>query len=289
MVNRWLGIATFALMLSANAALLVHDVFPAWFAGNPPRPDFQRVREDQDLKTQFGIYNDRGQPVGKSWTVAARSGTIATVRTRTRIEALTLSDGMTLPPITLSTDCTYQIDAIDQLDDLKVELRGLDFPVVLKGEFVPPDEFPCVWQLGEQRGRFVMNAAATRALGDVVRPFTSLPDLYVGRTWRVALFDPLRQLLPGWQDDSISTRSVLVRVTAQESIMHRGATIETFRVESEATRAWVDATGRVIRQEIELPLLGRWVLVDEPFDEDAHRRSLFHPLRFGGGRQRSGN
>ncbi len=36
--------------------------------------------------------------------------------------------------------------------------------------------------------------------------------------------------------------------------------------------AWADDRGRVLRQEIQMPI-GKWVLVDEPFDASARAKA----------------
>jgi hypothetical protein len=66
----------------------------------------------------------------------------------------------------------------------------------------------------------------------------------------------------------------VARVTRTEVIQHCGQGVEAFVVEAPRLRAWVRADGTVLRQEIELlPLLGRLVLRDEPFDEAAYERA----------------
>ncbi len=65
----------------------------------------------------------------------------------------------------------------------------------------------------------------------------------------------------------MATSSVLVRVTGTESIEHNGRVVEAFRVEADRAVAWVTSDGRVLRQEVDLPLLGRLTLIDEPFDQ----------------------
>ena len=62
-----------------------------------------------------------------------------------------------------------------------------------------------------------------------------------------------------------------MRVTAREAIEHHGEDVECFRIETEQTVAWADDDGHIIRQEVTIPLLGRWTMIDEPYDDRARR------------------
>jgi len=86
-------------------------------------------------------------------------------------------------------------------------------------------------------------------LAETLRPFTHLKNLHVGQRWRLRLLDPIPLLQSGNMDLQIS----LVTVTGREPIDHGGRRIECFRVETEGAVAWVDDTGRVLRQEFKSP------------------------------------
>ena len=61
---------------------------------------------------------------------------------------------------------------------------------------------------------------------------------------------------------------VLVRVTAKETIQHQSQAVECFRVEAPQLVAFVTSDGQVLRQEIEVPMFGRFVILSEPFDKN---------------------
>lgn len=266
MANRWLGIFCFACMLSANTALLIRDMVPSWFAGDPPKPDTLRLKEGQVYQAQFGIFSeDVGRRIGTSRTDAHPQGPLIQVQSRTSFEPFHLTGDVSTPRIVVRTTLLY--DRSGRLDELDFRVEGLGSPVVLKGESFGGGDFPCQWALGDQRGTFVLPAHATRALGDVIRPFSDLPDLFVGRTWRLELFNPFTQLTPGMRDSFLGGDAVLVRVTAEEYIEHRGQQVRVFRVESEKLRAWVALDGRILRQELDVPVLGKLTLLDEPVDD----------------------
>ncbi|MCG3126947.1 MAG: hypothetical protein CHACPFDD_01802 [Phycisphaerae bacterium] len=264
-------------MVSANAALVLHDVVPAWTADEPPSAD-AALTPGQSRSVQLDIYDAQGRLIGQSWTVARLAVSILTVQNWTLLESITLPNGVRTPPARIDSELAYNDSRV--VDRLSMRIIGLGLPAGLTGEFIPPDTFPCVWQMGELRGRFLLPAAATRALGDVIRPFDRLPGLYVGRSWRVKLVNPLAQIVPGMGSAAIGVDSMLVTVVGRDSIEHNGVTVNCYRVETRRATAWVAADGRVLKQTVELPLLGTLTLLDRPFDEDARQRAL---IRFRGG------
>lgn len=276
MINRWLGIASLGLMLSVNAALLIREVLPDWLAGEPPRTRAFDLPPGKRIEAQCGIFDAEGHRIGYCWTRADRSGELVSIHNKTVLRRLSLPNGLSVPGLRVDTDLRYQ--NAQTLSELNVRVSGLEFPVRLEGEFVPPDMFPCEWQVGDRRGHFVLPAAATRAIGDVFRPFESLTGLYVGRSWRVSLLSPLAAIVSGWGARDSLASSVLVRVVGKEVIEHRGVPIEAFVLEAPGLRAWVGPDGQVIRQQVELPLVGTLTLVDERYDEELRWQLLGRPL-----------
>lgn len=274
MLNRWIGICSVILLLSVHAALIYRDLLPTWLAGSPPVSDSD-LRRHERRRIQLGIFDSRDRLVGRSWTVAELAGLTLHVESSTLLLGLQLPGGVQTPPARIDTSLLY--DAQRRLDRLSIRVLGLAAGIELTGELVPPDMFPCRWRVGPLNGQFLLDADLTRALGDVIRPFDRLEGLYVGRTWLVKLFNPLGHILPtaaGAPAPTPSMNAVLVRVTGRETIEHAGEHVYCFRVDAERATAWVAPDGRVLRQVVELPLLGRLTLLDQPFDEDAYRRAL---------------
>ena len=85
---------------------------------------------------------------------------------------------------------------------------------------------------------------------------------------------PLGQLLPGLDAAGLDLDSVLITVTGREIIDHHDAKIEAYIVEGGGARAWVASDGRVLRQEVNLPLVGQITLRDEPYDELAFEEAF---------------
>jgi len=282
MLNRWIGIVCTILMVSANATLLVRDVLPGWLAGNPPEPDDLHdgvVSRGIGVErcAQIGIFNAAGRNVGRSWTISSRQSGLLNIASTTTLHAIALPNGVATPPVRIDTQLKYR-EEDHLLNELFMSIRGLPLGVVLRGEFVPPDAFACKWQVGpRQRGKFAIDARATRAMGEVIRPFGRLPGLYVGRAWRLQLLDPLSHMLPGLRPNDLLADYELVRVTRTETVAHQGRSVEVFVVEGRRMCGWVTRDGEVVRQEVELPLVGKLILASEPFDRNAYQNAKQWP------------
>jgi hypothetical protein len=273
MLNRWIGIVCALFMLGANTTLFVRDILPRWLAGNPPELDDLSHGTGPERRVQTGIYNADRELVGRNWWISKVQGEFLNVTSLTMLYPINLPNGMATPRVRIETQLRYQTQD-GFLGELVLTIRGLPAAIVLRGELVPPDEFACKWWLGYvERGHFVLDAQATRAIGDVLRPFTRLPGLYVGRTWRVQLLDPLSRIVPGLQAEEFLGDAEFVRVVRTETIEHLGRPVEAFVVEAARTRAWVAPQGDVLRQEVELPFLGKLTLYDEPYDDAAYREA----------------
>lgn len=272
MTNRILGAATIILMMSVNAALLTRDVLPAWLAGEPPEPVALQLSDNKHVKTQFGIF-DRERRIGYAWSSHERTGELVTAKHTTALLPLHLPQSVVTPALRVETIMRYQ--GASHLEELRIQVYGFGVPIRFSGEYYPPGEFPCEWQVDDRRGELVLPASATRALGDVLRPFGGLTGLEVGRSWRIKMVNPLAGVIPGWADRMVSSRSILARVVAKATIEHRGEKIEAFVIQADRIRAWVTPDGRLLRQELELPVLGAIRLEKEPYDREL-RRSFQH-------------
>ncbi len=275
MFNRWIGILTAFAMILANAAIFWRDVWPNWLAGDPPPSEAFTLGQGEERLAQVGIYRADGGLVGRSWTRASRkaAGGLVIVLTTTVLEPLTLPGGLTSPRVRVETELTYR-NQQNYIDELDFRMHGLPVVVHLRGEAMPDGGFPLEWQVGSQRGSAVLDSQAPAALGDVIRPFDRLPDLYVGRTWKLDLLDPLEQLMPQLKQTGLAPEAVLIRVTDRTWIEHGGQPVEVFLVEGGGAKAWVARDGRVLRQEVNVPLLGALVLLEEPFDDDTRRAAI---------------
>ncbi len=261
-MNRLLGALIVVLWLVALSAVLVRDVVPYWRTQSPPSGKMP----SGDYQT--GIYTAGGERIGTSWTSLNPQPDMLTVHSNT------LLDGrLPLPTAvvaSLSIDSTFSVSAPDnRLVGFELTLRHDGEQVAeLRGHQVGED-YACVAQVGELTRHFSLDARATSVLTESLRPFNHLPNLRVGQSWRIRMLDPVALL----RDQTAATVPQLVRVTGRETIDHGGLAVACFRIETDGATAWADDTGRVLRQRVELPLLGRFELRDEPFDQAARAKA----------------
>jgi hypothetical protein len=278
MLNRWIGIVLGAAMILANATVTLRDVLPLWLPDNAPPTDAQLLAPEQERIVQVGIFDDEEHLVGRSWTLSRRHGLgdIVTVSTTTVLNPVPLPSGILTPRARIETSLVYKHKE-QRVDELGFRMYGLGFPVEFNGEAMPTGEFAYQWQVGPSRGDGLLPASAPSALGDVIRPFDRLPDLYVGQTWRVKLIDPIAQIFPNLKQDrrAFDLDALVIRVTGKETIQHQGQPVETFLVRADdgSATAWVADDGRVLRQSVNVPLLGPLILVDEPYDKNARDKA----------------
>jgi hypothetical protein len=265
MLNRWIGILLAFGMICANGAIVFRDLVPDMLAGDPPPSLAASLEATGERSIQVGIFDDDGRCIGRSWTRARRMGEITQVTSNTLLEPHALP-AVIHRRIRIDTELTYR-QQDSRVDMLEFAIHGLDMPISLKGENLPSNEFPCVWHVGPETGSFVVNSEFMRTVGDALKPFDRLPELYVGRSWRLKLFDPLAHLSPQFKSEEMAFQSVLVQVIGEEMIDHGDRRFNAFVVETLGARAWVTEDGRVLRQELNLPLLGRLTLLDEPYNE----------------------
>jgi hypothetical protein len=275
MINRLLGIVTSAAMIVAMVALIRRDIVPYWTAGDPPTPGPQTLKPGERQVVQFGIYDERQQLVGRSWTESVRIGERGSIQsfTDTVLEPIVipLPGGVVeTPRVHIEIDVSYEQNK-RVVDGLDCEIHGIGLPISLHAEALPTGEFPCQWQVGDRIGSIVLDSEAPAALGDVIRPFNRLPNLYVGQSWRHDLLDPLSQVIsqivPGFNAEGVNLEPILIKVTGRERIERRDhgevRAVNAFVVEGGDVKAWVADDGQTIKQEVNLPILGRWTVILE--------------------------
>lgn len=259
-MNRLFGIAVILLWGSAVIALVRRDVLPYWEAHRPPRGVIPQER------LQAGLYAGP-QRIGASQTTVRRFGGITHVRSVTELAlgAMRLPGLSALPRVTFVTTLTFQ--GVERLESFETQVHGAPAPIHVEGHLLGID-YSCLAKFGALQHKFSLDARLSQQLGEALRPFTHLPDLELGQTWQVQALDPVG-LMTG---QTAQFRPMLVRVVGRDRIPHRGAEVECFRLESDHAWAWVDRDGRVLVQVIELPLLGKLTIRDEPFDDELSAR-----------------
>ncbi|MBN1341440.1 MAG: hypothetical protein JXQ73_02105 [Phycisphaerae bacterium] len=261
---RWFSIVVVVLWLAAMGSLVYRDVWPHWAAGDPPAQMPEPNSAQSERRYQSGVFMPQGR-VGTSWVRFYEREDSDLIHTQTDLYGLPL-----LPPFLVDSELTYTQD--NRLDTLKLQIIGAPMRLEFNGENYGMD-FSCELITGPgptDRYGFKLDAATAATMSDSLRPFTLLKDLRVGKTWRLRLINPL----PALRGGRAQFDSYLVRVTGRETIEHAGHSVDCFRIESSNLRAWADQTGRVIVQEVDLPIFGTLTIRQEPYDESLRMSSV---------------
>lgn len=256
-MRRLFDLTIVTIWLLSMAGLVWHDVWPTLTAGSPP-VQVPLGGRDKPVQMQFAINTERWGSIGQSWAEFWRAETGAIARSTTLLRAGPLRKA-------IRVDTHMAFDSRDRLEEIKVWVYGLPMPVTLEAASYG-DDLPCVIMIGQQQHEFTLRRSAASAFAEVFRPFVYLKDLHVGQTWRIASINPLGSL---WGQDP-TPQPVVARVARREPIRHLGRTVECFRVETQGAVAWVDDQGRVLLQEVDLPVLGKVTIrLLDGFDQSA--------------------
>lgn len=264
-MNRIFGIVLASAWIVAMTALIRQDLWPYWTAGEPP---YQLVPEEA---YQVGIYLDSGCRLGTAWVTATVTQGMKMVNSATLLDLGAVRTVLPLRgPLLFENNLHYQSN--DTLDQFDFRLRGMGLDARIDAERYGRD-FGCTLKMGAHTWTISLEGRQSEFLGESLRPFTRLTHLTVGQTWRIRVLDPFVVL----QDQALEFKTQLATVVARERIRHRGKSILCFRIETDGAVAWVDRAGCVLRQEVSVPLLGRFILTDEPFDRAARAEALAAP------------
>ncbi|HPF40640.1 MAG TPA: hypothetical protein P5081_10160 [Phycisphaerae bacterium] len=263
MSHRIWGITITLAWLVMLGILVRDDILPYLLAQDPPAATIP------DGNFQTAIFKDGGNRIGTSWVTTISPAESTTVHGITLLDVSGILPVAGIVPVrTIRLESTLSYNLNDKLDQFSFVLDTEGASARIDGERYD-QEFACVAKIGEIKRRIALDASLTAYLSDTFRPFTLLKGLKVGQSWRMRVIDPFALLQS--QETKFDVR--LVRVTRREKIKHRGAEIECFRVETDQTVAWADDDGHVLRQEVTMPFLGRWIMIDEPFDAHARQNA----------------
>jgi hypothetical protein len=255
---------------AATIWLIRHDVVPALTARDVPRFSTEGLSADGTHQAQARIEDKTGRRVGTVWSVHTASPAGMSRRDVFWIEQL----GM-LPLLRIEANSDFTAEG--RLDTFNLKLFGADERIELEGEeFSGNLAFRLT--VGRKEQLFKVDASAAGMIGDLFRPFPTLPQIELGQSWRMHVVNPLAAIT-GFGSKLIP---MVVKVTGKERLPTPEGPVECFVVETDrGARAWVDARGHVLRQEVEAPIGGRLTIVAEPFDEDRLREISSVPLPSG--------
>lgn len=249
--------------LAAMSALFVRDVWPAWTAQDPPPMTADQLTGLVGRQEQYAIYDTQGKRLGTAWNnISDTAGTLSMYGTL-------LINGVTRIPV-IRVETITEFDQAGGLDTFKLDVFGVPMTVIqVRGER-HGIYFPCQLKLGPVEREVNLDMAASRMIGEAMRPFSFLPTLEVGQSWRMQILDPVKAVFARQTEFT----SVVATVTSKETIEHNGEQVECFVVElnPHEAKAWVDEHGRVLVQEVQMPGLGRLTVREEPYEAD--KRSM---------------
>jgi len=260
-MNRALGTLITLVWLFAMGALVHRDILPFWQTQEPPA---QHIPPGE---FQVAIHNQHGSRIGTTWVTTTSVAAYTLVVSTTRLDMRALSGLSTLAgDLFVETELSYAAD--ETLDEFSLKLDSSALSAVVSGARYGR-EYACTATVGPVTRTLSFNGELSNLLGDSLRPFTYLEGLHVGQSWRLRLIDPLALL----KSQSLEFTTQLVRVTRRETIQHAGRAVDCLRIETDGAVAWADDDGRVLRQEVRIPFLGKWVISSEPFDEPAFKQA----------------
>lgn len=256
-MTRAIGIFITLVWLGSMAALFQRDIVPYWRAQDPP------AQQVPDGSYQVAMTNGSDRRLGTTWITTFRTATNVNVHSLTQLDLGAISSALPIAgPLFVESDLSY--DGNQHLEEFLFRLETAFVAARVRGVRFG-QQFACEAQIGAIKQSMAIDAELSRYLGDSLRPFTHLQGLKIGQAWRLRLLDPMALL----SHSSVEFTTKLVRVTARESIEHDGKPVECFRIETEGTVAWATDSGRVIVQEVQVPLLGKWMLTDERYNDRA--------------------
>jgi hypothetical protein len=105
-----------------------------------------------------------------------------------------------------------------------------------------------------------------------MQPFSYLPELKVGQSWRMQVLDPISAAM----SRQTNFKPMVATVTRMEMVesIEDGEPVECFVVETspQSAIAWVDRQGRVLKQQAHMPGFGQVTVQLEPYDESELKR-----------------
>lgn len=261
---RWLFIAVVLLWLTAMAALVRRDVWPAWTAQDVPRIEAARFA-GAGREEQFGIFDSEQNRIGTAWSDVRREMGGNTAMTGTvLIEGLPL-----IPPVRFES--ATEFDPAGELDSFCLDVYGVPMTIKVHGER-RGIYFPCELQVGPMVRQANLEMSASHLIGESFRPFTVLPKLHVGQSWRMQILDPFSAI----RNQKAEFKPVVAQVTGTEKILVEGkGQVECFVVEirEQGSKAWVADDGQVLRQEVAVPGLKKLALQAEPYSAKARSQA----------------
>lgn len=260
MFTRAVGWLIVPIWLLAMSWLVARDIVPHWTASNPPPIQPGDWLADGN-RIQFTLSDEFG-PMGAVWTEYLVDSRSIRRDDLIWIERLPLD----LAPVRLTVDSVFTAEGVLDEFSIHLETGGASRAAIrLHGERFHSD-FSFTLESGPLEKAFKIPLVEGGLFSGAFHPFGALTNLRVGQRWRMQVVNPL-SMLSGVGSEFIP---LLVEVTGEERVQSSVGDVNCFVIDSPNARAWVDARGNVVAQEMKLPMLGRMRLQREAsFDEKA--------------------
>lgn len=258
MFTRLTGFFIFPVWLVAMSWVVGRDVLPAWTA--PPTPRFHPSawQKTDGIRSQYSISDEFGQ-IGTVWSEyllgseASRRDDIVWIH----------RSSMGFAPVRILVVSVYT--AQGALDEFTVTLNAHGIDMRLHGERFHA-AFSFTLETGTMDPTFKVPVTDGAVIGAAFNPVADFTNLRVGQRWRMQVVNPLACLT------GLGKRftPVVVEVTEEAVLELDDGKHNCLVVESPNVKAWVDANGATLMQEITLPILGKTRIARESrFDEMA--------------------
>jgi hypothetical protein len=234
--------------------LVARDVVPRWYAQAPPRVASQAWLEEMGTAFQYGVFGENGVHRGTAWSTYETPG-----KSIIRTDILVLEKVQLIGTIYIQSKTIFGDD--NRIESIDLSIVSPMLTISLDGERHGP-QFALQLKLGTFSTRqFVLDAEAAQTISDAIKPFSALRGLEEGQSWKIHVVDPISLVRGG----RVKLNAVLVSVVGRETISFEGKPRDCFVVESSGARAWVEGSGRVLRQEVEVAGIGKIEIREQTF------------------------
>lgn len=262
MANRLFVLAVVALWVASMSWLITDRIVPSLFEGEPPIEDTY----EKGQAVAWSVAWD-GKEVGRAASVRLPgTGGTMDLHNRVKLKNIPLMD---LAPTWMRTaignfgDISFdaatriEFDALGNFSAFESRVKVNDLPSVLKMSGRVEDSYLNLRvRSGEMSYKTSVYLPESDSMNEILFPVASLPEMYVGRTWREEVYNPFNT--PGEPVDLLHAE-----VIEKTPIVYAGELQEVFLVEYRSmnvsgiaqeaqlqAECWVSPSGRVLRRDV---------------------------------------